>query len=261
MDALFTQDVNGGINPNLFLISNLDQQPDPSKYIFFAGGRRIGSAGNFIVITGKPKARKSAFAQAILSAAITGVEVMNLGIRMPPEHQQIVLIDTEQDRNDIAANLYRLKKQCGINSFKNVDNLGVYSVSELEPERLISFINTLFLTRKGIGLMIIDGLLDLINDMNDVKESRNLLHQIKLWAKNHNCLIITILHQSKSTGYSIGHLGSFADRKAQAVLSVEKEKDENISTLAAQYMRSDKHFEPISIIYNSHLETYEKIQQ
>ena len=43
------------------------------------------------------------------------------------------------------------------------------------------------------------------------------------------------------------------------VLSVEKEKDENISTLSAQYMRSDKHFEPISIIYNSHLETYEKI--
>ena len=259
MDALFTQDVNGGIDPNLYLISNLDQQPDPSKFIFFAGGRRIGSAGNFVVITGKPKARKSAFAQAILSSAITGTEILGLGIRMPVDHNQIVLVDTEQDRNDIAANLYRLKKQCGFKSFKAVDNLGVYSVSELEPEKLISFINTLFITRKGIGLMIIDGLLDLINDMNDVKESRNLLHQIKVWAKNHNCLIITILHQSKSTGYSIGHLGSFADRKAQAVLQVEKEKDENISTLSAQYMRSDKHFEPISIIYNSHSEAYEQV--
>jgi RecA-family ATPase len=259
MDALFTQDVNGGIDPNLYLISNLDQQPDPSKFIFFANGRRIGSAGNFVVITGKPKARKSAFAQAILSSAITGAEIMGMGIRMPVDYNQIVLVDTEQDLNDIAANLYRLKKQCGIKSFKAVDNLGVYSVSELEPEKLISFINTLFITRKGIGLMIIDGLLDLINDMNDVKESRNLLHQIKLWAKNHNCLIITILHQSKSTGYSIGHLGSFADRKAQAVLSVEKEKDENISTLSAQYMRSDKHFNPISIIYNAHSEAYEMI--
>lgn len=259
MEALFTQDVNGGIDPNLFLITNLDQQPDQSKYILFAGGRRIGSTGNFVVITGKPKARKSAFAQAILSAAITGSEIMNIGVRLPPDHPYIALIDTEQDRNDIAANLYRLKKQCGIKSFRGIDNFGVYSVSELEPEKLISFINTLFHSKKGIGLMIIDGLLDLINDMNDVKESRNLLHQIKLWANNHGCLIITILHQSKSTGYSIGHLGSFADRKAQAVLSVEKEKDENISTLSAQYMRSDKHFNPISIIYNANLETYETI--
>jgi hypothetical protein len=68
------------------------------------------------------------------------------------------------------------------------------------------------------------------------------------------------LHQSKSTGYSIGHLGSFADRKAQAVLSVDKDpKDDNISTMSAQYMRSDKNFEPISITYNSGTEIYEKI--
>ena len=257
MDAIFDEKK---IDTNLYLISNLDQQPDPSKFVFFAGGRKIGSVGNFIVITGKPKARKSAFAQAILSAAIVGGEIMNLGIRLPEHNQHIVLIDTEQDRNDIASNLHRLKKQSGLKSFKQIDNLSVYSVNDLQPNHLISFINTLFVNNKSIGLMVIDGLLDLINDMNDVKESRELLHQIKLWAKNNNCLIITILHQSKSTGYSIGHLGSFADRKAQAVLSVDKDlKDDNISTMSAQYMRSDKNFEPISITYNSGTEIYEKI--
>ena len=141
----------------------------------------------------------------------------------------------------------------GINTFKRIDNFSVYSVSELMPSKIISFINSLFVQQPGIGLMVIDGLLDLINDMNDIKESRELLQQIKHWAINYKCLIVTILHQSKSTGYSIGHLGSFADRKAQAVLQVEKEKDDSISTLSAQYMRSDKHFEPISKIGRAHV--------
>lgn len=251
-------DDSGALDINLYKITNLDKAPDLSKFVLFAGGRKVGSLGNMVCITGKPKARKSAFAQAILSSAITQSEVMGIGVRMP-DNNHICLIDTEQDANDIASNLYRLKKQIGLKTFKSVDNFSVYSVSTLEPHKVVSFINQLFIQRKDIGLMIIDGLLDLITDMNDIRESRELMYQIKNWCVQNNCLIITILHQSKSTGYSIGHLGSFADRKAQAVLSVDKEKDDNISTLSAQYMRSDKHFEPISITYNSHLETYEQI--
>jgi RecA-family ATPase len=258
MEVLLSNDGSNKIDTNLYKITNLDKAPDPSRFILFCGGRRIGSMGNFCVIQGKPKARKSAFVQTILSAAITGSEIMNIGVRMPTNNH-IVLIDTEQDTNDIAANLYRLKKQIGIKTFKPVDNFSVYSVSDLGPGKIISFINNLFIQNKNIGLMAIDGVLDMIEDMNNITESRELLQQIKLWAKVNNCLILLVLHQSKSSNYSIGHLGSFADRKAQAVLSVEKEKDDNISTLSAQYMRSDKHFEPISIIYNSHLETYEKI--
>ncbi len=258
MDALLSTD-SSAIDINVYKISNLDKQPDSSKFVLFAGGRKIGSVGNFVVITGKPKARKSAFAQAILSAAITESEVMGIGVRMPSSNNKIILVDTEQDTNDIASNLYRLKKQTGLKTFKGVDNFSVYSVSELEPKKIISFINQLFIHQDGIGLMVIDGLLDLINDMNDVRESRELLHQIKYWTTSNNCLIVTIIHQSKSTGYSIGHLGSFADRKAQAVLSVDKDKDDNISIMSPQYMRSDKNFEPISITFNPIIETYEKI--
>lgn len=257
IDSILTDD-SGALDINLYKISNLDKAPDDSRFVLFAGGRKVGSVGNFVCITGKPKARKSAFAQAILSSAITQSEVMGIGVRMP-ENNHVALVDTEQDTNDIASNLYRLKKQIGIKTFKPVDNFSVYSVSTLEPAKVVSFINQLFIQRKDIGLMVIDGLLDLITDMNDIKESRELLHQIKHWCVDHRCLIVTILHQSKSSGYSIGHLGSFADRKAQAVLQVEKEKDDNISTLSAQYMRSDRHFEPISITYNTHLETYEQI--
>jgi RecA-family ATPase len=259
MEVLLHEDGNGTkLDINLFKVSNLDSSPDPSKYILFIGGRRVASIGNFICITGKPKARKSAFAQAILSSAITQEENLGIAVRLP-NNNHIVLVDTEQDLNDIYANLYRLKKQIGVKSLKPFDNFSVYSVSDLEPSKIISFVNQLFVQDKNIGLIVIDGLLDLINDMNDIKESRELMQQIKHWAKINNCLIVTILHQSKSSGYSIGHLGSFADRKAQAVLQVEKEKDDNISTLSAQYMRSDKHFEPISITYNSNIETYEKI--
>jgi len=245
----------GLIQPKKFRISNLDAAPDPSKFILFARNKRLGSCGNFVCITGKPKARKSAFAQAIISAAITQTPQLDFTVVLPPDRRNVILIDTEQDTNDLAVSLSRLKLQAQISSFKDYPGFGVYSVSTLNPGEIINFLNTLLRETPGVGLVVIDGLLDLINDMNDVKECRTLLQTIKIWAINYNILFVTILHQSKSTGFSIGHLGSFTDRKAQAVLSVEKNEDDT-STISAQYMRSDASFEPITIYYNFNIKAY-----
>jgi hypothetical protein len=242
-------------DPKLFKLTDLDAPPDPSKYILFARGKRLGSFGNFIAITGKPKSRKSAFAQAIISAAITATPQLDFVVTLPPGKNGVILIDTEQDRNDLAMSLERLKRQATISSFNQFPQFSVYSVSTLDPGEIHNFISELLRQNTNAGLVVVDGLLDLINDMNDVKEARELLAQIKTWAIVHDILFVTILHQSKSSGFSIGHLGSFADRKAQSVLSVEKNQDET-STISAAYLRSDAPFEPITIYYNYNLKGY-----
>jgi KaiC/GvpD/RAD55 family RecA-like ATPase len=243
------------LNPAQFKIKDLDTQVDPSKFVLFARNKRLGSVGNFVALTGKPKAGKSAFAHAIISAAITQSPQLEFSVQLPENRRRVVLIDTEQDQNDLAVSLNRLKKQAQIDTYKSYPNFSVYSVSTLDPGEVLNFINTLLRNEPGIGLVVIDGLLDLINDMNEVKECRQLLQQLKSWAITYQLLFVGVLHQSKSSGFSIGHLGSFADRKAQAVLSVEKNEDES-STISAQYMRSDANFEPITIYYNYNIHAY-----
>jgi len=242
-------------DPKLFKVTDLDAPPDPSKYVLFARGKRLGSFGNFIAITGKPKSRKSAFAQAIISAAITNTPQLDFVAHLPAGKNGVILIDTEQDRNDLAMGLERLKRQADIRYYQEFPNFSVYSVSTLDPAEIHNFIGSLLRENPNAGMIVIDGLLDLINDMNDVKEAREVLAQLKNWAINWNVLFITILHQSKSSGFSIGHLGSFADRKAQSVLSVEKNEDET-STISAAYLRSDAPFEPITIYYNHNIKAY-----
>lgn len=252
---MFELEDPGKVDPNLFRITDLDAAPDPKKYILFARNKRIGSFGNFVAITGKPKSRKSTFAQAIVSAAITNSPQLDFDVRLPADKNQVILIDTEQDRNDLAMSLSRLKRQANIGFYQEYPNFKVYSVNTLEPEEIQNFIGQMLRENPAAGLVVIDGLLDLINDMNDVKECRQLMGLIKTWAKTFQCLFVTILHQSKNSGFSIGHLGSFTDRKAQSVLSVEINQD-STSTISPAYMRSDAPFEPITIYYNNNLQGY-----
>lgn len=242
-----------------YIINDLDELPDFTKFVLYCGGKKVGSTGNFVAITGKPKTRKTAFAHAILSSAIGGGERLGFGVRLPQGKPDIILIDTEQDKNDILNSLQRLKKQAGLNDFKKSKQFKVYSVNTMQPEDIIKFIGKLLSENKKIGFVCIDGLLDLINDMNDIKESRNLLHQLKMWAVNYETFFLTILHQSKSSGFSIGHLGSFCDRKAQAILSVEKNKDETTSTCSAAMLRSDANFNDITIQFNRVNQCYEQV--
>lgn len=259
MDDIFFETGNADVFPVSYLLPDLDEVVDESKFVMYVNSKKVGSVGNFICITGKPKARKSVFAYAILSSAITRMEMLGIGIRLPDDRQDIVLVDTEQDRNDILLGMQRLKRQTKLPSLKHIKNLFVYSVSILEPALIIAFMTNLFKKNNHIGIVVIDGLLDLINDMNDIKESRKLMQHLKIWAIENQCLIVTILHQSKSANFSIGHLGSFADRKAQAVLQVEKSKDEEQSILSAQYMRSDRNFDEVVIEYDVFAQCYVKI--
>jgi hypothetical protein len=63
------------------------------------------------------------------------------------------------------------------------------------------------------------------------------------------------LHENKASNYTLGHVGSFLERKSQSLLRVEK--NETGSTLTSVYMRSDEDFYPVSIYYNYNSESYQ----
>lgn len=56
----------------------------------------------------------------------------------------------------------------------------------------------------------------------------------------------------------MGHLGSAADRAAQSIMIVEKDKERNCYILKPEYLRSADDFAPIAIHYNKSLEQWEQ---
>lgn len=134
----------------------------------------------------------------------------------------------------------------------------VYSTRTLALFNLMQLIEAVLENNKDTGVLAIDGLIDLCNDINDVKEAKAAITFIKQIADKYQIGIIGVLHQNKGTNFSLGHLGSFASRFAQSELSVVKNED-NTSTLESVFLRSAESIQPISITWDSVNNRYDSV--
>jgi hypothetical protein len=125
-------------------------------------------------------------------------------------------------------------------------------------DEIINMITRICELNRNIGLICIDGLLDLVYDINDVREAKAAIHFLKNLSDTYQVGIVGILHQNKGTNFSLGHLGSFASRHAQSELSIEK-NDSGTSTLTSTFLRSADDIKPIEIGYNDYDQKYELI--
>jgi hypothetical protein len=219
----------------------------------------VCSLGGMVVLTGKPKARKTTFLHTILGSAITNKPIYDIYTNLPSNKQKVVLIDTEQSNYDLYKSSTRLANTIGteVSNLGNM-NFSIYSTRLLTAIETIKLIDTILEEQKDIGIIAIDSLLDLVNDLNDIAESKAVITKIKTWLDTYKISIVTVIHQSKSTNYSLGHLGSFASRFCQSEIAVIKNED-STSTLEATYLRSDENFNPITIGYNEALKTYQQV--
>jgi hypothetical protein len=240
---------------NNYKFNEFQEKPEQS-IVLKINDKNVGSYGSMVVLTGKPKARKSTFLHFILASAISKQNIFGITITMQPKKEKIILIDTEQSNYELFSSIERLCKLVDI----NVNDIGkynliIYSARQLDAHGISDLVENILIQHPDCGILAVDGAIDLINDINDVKESKQIIQKIKYWIDKFNILFITIIHQNKSTNFSLGHLGSFASRFAQSELSIEK-NDNNDSTLSATYMRSDENFEPVMVYYDSDLKTY-----
>jgi hypothetical protein len=221
------------------------------KIIVSIQGKKCLSTKNVLVISGKPKSRKSVVAHSIIGAAICGKSVLgieaNLGL-----NDKVVLIDTEQSKHDLQNSLHRMTGLINLDTLP--ENFMCYSVRQLNPFKVKQAISEI-VCNQNVRLLVIDGALDLILNMNDIIEVKDVLDFIKKILTEHDVALILIVHQSKTTNFTIGHLGSFLDRFAQTVLEVVKIENGN-SEIKAQMMRSDADFKPYEFYYNHNINNY-----
>lgn len=89
----------------------------------------------------------------------------------------------------------------------------------------------------GIHLVVIDGIADLIRSANDEAESVALVDELYRLAGMYKTCIICVLHFVPNGIKLRGHIGSELQRKAAAILSIEKDDNPVYSVVKAIKVR------------------------
>lgn len=227
------------------VLIQIDDSFETPPEILWVNGNPIATLGNFSASTGKAKAKKTFNVSAIVCAALKDEEVLQYSALLPNGKKRILYIDTEQSRFHCVKVLSRIVKQIGISAF-NSNNLIFVSLREQTPEMRISFINEALKRIKGLGLVIIDGIRDLLFDINNPTESTEIISLLMKWSSEHNLHIHCVLHLNKNDDNARGHLGTELNNKAETVLLITKStKDKNVSEVWAKCMRN-KEFTPFA---------------
>lgn len=208
----------------------------------------LGTLGNFSLIIGKAKSRKSFFINIVLSVVLQFDILLNQFRGCLPPYQNIALyFDTEQSKYHVQLALKRICEQINV---EIPDNLKTYHLRSKNPAERLEIIEYAIYNTPNLGFVVIDGVKDLVTSINDEAEATMIASKLLKWTEEKNIHIVTVLHQNKSDNNARGHIGTELINKAETVLSVTKnEQDKDISIVEAQMCRN-KEPEPFAFEIN-----------
>lgn len=223
-------------------------KPPEENVIFSIQGKNIGTSQSFVCFQGLPKAGKSTFITSAIASAFTHWDIFGMKINFPKNRKRICYIDTESSDFDYYRVLERIRSQIICDPLPH--NFDSFLFREDDPQDIQSMIEIYLDENPDCSVLVIDGILDLIADFNSVEQSFYLVQWLKRITKKHDLLILCVLHLGKKDQNSIGHIGSYLDRKSQSVLKIEKNKEKRTLDLIPTFLRSTDDFDPISIQSN-----------
>lgn len=235
-----------------------DQTAPPPKeqVIFRIQFKTIGSMGDFIMFSGRPKAGKSKFISGAISAAITRQEIFSMSIKLKEGKTRVAHFDTEQGKYSHFKMMQLIKQLADIEHLP--ENFNSYRCRSVAPAQITALIEYYLKLNPDCGLVFLDGLLDIIESMNDEKHSSYIKRWLKRITEDHNVLLAGVIHRGFANDKSIGQIGSEGERAAQSVLRIERNKETKQFTLHAEYLRDADDFDPIAISYNPQMEIWQQ---
>ena len=200
---------------------------------------------------GKAKSKKTFNVAALTAAALTNGTVLHYRASFPEEKRGILYIDTEQGRPHCQQVLRRILRLAGLPEERDPDNLVMLTLRKFPPDMRLAIVDHAIGTIPHLGLVIIDGIRDLLYDINSPKEATDIISRFMQWTDDRQIHIHTILHQNKNDENARGHIGTELNNKAETVMQIEVDKEErSISVVEAIHIR-DREFEPFAFRINS----------
>lgn len=241
-----------GINENrlsdILIVSQIkatDTYETPPQIIWIDNST-IATLGNFSASTGKAKSKKTFNVSAIVAASLAGRQVLNYRAHLPEGKQQVLYVDTEQSRFHCHNVLERILRLAGLPTTCDNENLDFICLREYSPSVRIEVIDYALRQGKGYGLVIIDGIRDLMLDINSTGESVEVINKMMEWSSKYNLYIHCVLHLNKGDNNVRGHIGTEMSNKAETVLVISKSNENPaISEVHALHIR-EKEFKPFA---------------
>lgn len=204
----------------------------------------IATLGNISMLIGKAKQGKTfAVSMALAAASKDALFQGTLRACLPEGQKGILLFDTEQG-NYHAQRV--LKRICQMLEVEEPANLSVHALRKYTPAERLGIIEHAIYNTSGIGLVVIDGIRDLITSINDEDQATMITSKLLKWTAERNIHIITVLHMNKGDQNARGHLGSELTNKCETVISVGKSStDSNVIVVQPEFTR-DRDFEPFA---------------
>lgn len=154
-----------------------------------------------------------------------------LGIKGRNEDgKAFIYIDTEQAPYDFWHGIDRARKRALLQDVPAwVYAHGIAGFTTTDARRAVEIrMHDAYMDCEGIQAVIIDGVADLVNDVNDAEECSQLVAELHRLAIHYDCPIICVIHRNegeKADSTARGHLGKQFIRKAQTNLLMEKEDE------------------------------------
>jgi hypothetical protein len=213
-------------------------------------GSAIGTLGNFSASIGKAKSKKTFNVSAIVAAALKNGVVLQYDAELPENKRKILYVDTEQSPYHCQKVMKRIVRMAGLPMNEEPKNLEFLTLRRHTPDIRIAVVEEAIYNTENLGLVIIDGIRDMVYDINSPNESTKIISKLMQWTDERQIHIHTILHQNKADENARGHIGTELNNKAETVLEVTKDKiDGNISTIKAIHIRA-MDFEPFAFRIN-----------
>lgn len=200
----------------------------------------FGTLGNFSLVQGKAKSRKSYFISSLASAGLSKQDVAST-LRGYIDDKCVVYIDTEQGDYHAQRVKKRILQMAGLPTNVNNDRLRYFKFRSLDSNKeRLKFVEFVIQTINNIGLLIIDGIADIASKgVNDEEEATLIASSLLKWSAQHNCHITIVLHENKHDRNAKGHLGAYLVQKAETTFSAKKsERSKDITEISAEYTRN-----------------------
>ena len=222
---------------------DFNNPPAKAQEIISAGDVPLGTQGNLCCITGGEGTGKSNYVAALVAGSIraANVQVDTLGINVSEntKHKAVLLYDTEQSEVQLFKNVTNLIKRA--KQTDKPDEFKAFCLTGMSrKERLHAIVQSMdryYYQYGGIQLVVIDGIADLVRCANDEAESVAIIDELYRLAGIYKTCIICVLHFVPNGLKLRGHLGSELQRKAAAILSIEKDEDPALSVVKALKVR------------------------
>ncbi len=109
----------------------------------------------------------------------------------------------------------RILRMAGLPDDRDSGYLEFLALRKYTPEQRISIVEQAIYHSPDIGLVIIDGIRDMVYDINSPGESTRIISKLMQWTDDRQIHIHTILHQNKGDENARGHISGAYHHAAQ----------------------------------------------